>query len=331
MQKPKTEVFRSEIFRRNNYMKKVYIITVLLFCYILVGCNKNVDSENVVIQKSLISTETDDTRVSKDGNKEQKEDVIISQDTMETVTFIDAWDEWHETTINPKVEKHEYNWFRLKTNGDRKQYVSDDRYYSRKGVDVSSHQGVIDWQAVKEDGYEFAFVRIGFRGYGEEGNLKVDTQAMLNIKNAQEAGLEVGVYLFSQAINETEALEEAQLVIDQLNGYKLQLPVVYDPERIRGKIARTDTITGKQFTKNAIAFCEAVKDAGYKPMIYSNMIWEAFEFDLEELAEYPIWYADYEEIPQTPYKFDFWQYSESGKVDGIQGEVDLDLQFCPRD
>lgn len=311
-------------------MKKIYIIIVLLFGYILVGCNKNLESENNGIHKSLISTATDDARVSVDGNKEQKEDVIITQDTMETVSFIDAWDERHETTINPNVEKHEYNWSCLKTNGDRKQYVSD-RYYSRKGVDVSSHQGVIDWRAVKEDGYEFAFVRIGFRGYGEEGNLKVDTQAMLNIKNAQEAGLEVGVYLFSQAINEAEALEEAQLVIDQLNGYKLQLPVVYDPERIRGKIARTDTITGKQFTKNAIAFCEAVKDAGYKPMFYSNMIWEAFEYDMEELAEYPIWYADYEEIPQTPYKFDFWQYSESGKVDGIQGAVDLDLQFCPRD
>ena len=89
------------------------------------------------------------------------------------------------------------------------------------------------------------------------------------------------------------------------------------------------TVTGEQFTKNTIAFCEKIREAGYEPMIYSNMYWEAFLFDLEQLQDYPIWYADYENIPQTPYDFTFLQYSESGHVDGIDGVTDLNIWFVP--
>ena len=141
----------------------------------------------------------------------------------------------------------------------------------------------------------------------------------------------MGIYVFSQAVNEEEALEEAQLIIDNLKGLELQLPVVFDPELIRDDDARTDEVSGEQFSKNTIAFCEKVKEAGFEPMIYSNMYWEAFLFDLEELAEYPIWYADYEKVPQTPYKFTFWQYSESGHVDGIDGKTDLNVWFVAKE
>ena len=138
----------------------------------------------------------------------------------------------------------------------------------------------------------------------------------------------MGVYFFSQAVNEKETLEEAAFVLKTLEGYELGLPVVFDPERIRDDEARTDEVSGEQFTKNTVLFCEKMKEAGYQPMIYSNLVWAAYEFDMKDLEAYPIWYADYESVPQTPYRFTFWQYSERGQVDGIEGNVDLNVQFC---
>ena len=197
-------------------------------------------------------------------------------------------------------------------------------------MDVSHHQGFIDWNKVKAAGIEFAILRIGYRGYGQKGTIKLDNEFKRNIENAQAAGIDIGVYFFAQAINEEEAREEADFVLKNLEGYELQLPVVYDPESILDAPARTDGVSGEQFTKNTIVFCEAIKEAGYTPMIYSNMLWEAFEFDMEQLDMYPFWYADYEKFPQTPYAYEMWQYSNEGHVDGIKGFVDLDIQFIKK-
>lgn len=164
----------------------------------------------------------------------------------------------------------------------------------------------------------------------QEGRICLDREFHRNIQNAQAAGFDVGVYFFAQAVNEEEALEEANFVLQNLEGYTLQLPVVYDPESILDDEARTDNVSGEQFTKNTEVFCSAVADAGYDPMIYANMLWEAFELDLEELSEYPLWYADYEPAPQTPYHFRFWQYTNQGQVPGITGNTDLNIEMVPR-
>lgn len=245
--------------------------------------------------------------------------------------FVDARGEWHEMEVNPEIKSHNYDWSYLTNTEGEIQYTGDKRYGIRKGVDVSVYQGEIDWQKVKEAGYDFAFLRIGYREYGTKGLLHVDEAFHTNIEHAQKEGMDVGVYLFSQAVNEEEAMEEAQLVLDHLAGYQLELPVVYDPERIRDDEARTDSVKGEQFTRNTILFCEKIKEAGYVPMVYSNLVWEAFEYDMEKLADYPIWYADYEPAPQTPYDFAFWQYSESGQVEGIAGAVDLNIEFIAKE
>ena len=204
----------------------------------------------------------------------------------ERLRFIDAWGEWHDMKVDPDVEKHSYDWSCLTNTEEGIFYTGDDRYDMRRGVDVSEHQGSVDWERVKAAGYEFVILRIGYRGYGTAGNLYVDAMFHENIAGAKAAGLDVGVYIFSQAVNEQETLEEAELVLENLKGYR--------------------------------------------PMVYSNLVWEAFEFDMEKLADYPIWYADYEPAPQTPYRFTFWQYSEKGQVDGIEGGVDLNVQFCEK-
>ena len=249
----------------------------------------------------------------------------------EILRFIDAWDEWHEVEIDPLIEKHNFNWDCLRNDENGIYYEGDPNWTIRRGLDVSEHQGVIDWESVRAAGYDFAIVRIAYRGYSESGVLCEDGTWRQNITQAQAAGLDVGAYIFSQAITDAEAEEEADFVLGLLDGYKLELPVVYDPEFIRDDEARTDDVPGEQFTRNTQIFCEKLEAAGYETMIYSNMIWESMVFDLKELAEYPIWYADYEPVPQTPYRFTFWQYSNKGVVPGIYGDTDLNIQFVPKD
>ncbi len=243
--------------------------------------------------------------------------------------FKDAAGLYHVATINHEVQKVQYDRKLFSRKQHRMIYSGDPNYTCRFGIDISRHEGEIDWKKVKESGVEFVFIRIGYRGY-QTGILHLDENFHQNIKGALEQNLDIGVYVFSQAINEEEALEEAELVIKELENYKITLPVVFDPESISWEEARTDDISGEQFTKNTIAFCNRVKEAGYDPMIYSNLIWETEFFDLSQLSEYKIWFADYEKKPQSPYHFEFWQYEGEGiKVPGINRKVDADIQLIP--
>lgn len=294
---------------------------ILASSLFLGACNTG-KTEDSSYHTEIILTE------SSEENTEELSTETLS--TPETLTFVDAWGEWYyDVPILSDAEKHNYNWDCLSNDGQTISYTGDTNYTYRLGIDVSKYQEYVNWEKVKADGYEFVIIRLGFRGYGKEGSIHLDEKFHQHIKGAQAAGLDVGVYFFSQAVNEEEALEEAQFVLDTLEGYDLQMPIVYDPELIRDASARTDNVTGEQFTKNAITFCEAIADAGYTPMIYSNMVWEAFLFDMTALENYDFWYADYEKIPQTPYDFSMWQYTESGHVNGISGKVDLNIQFFP--
>ena len=240
--------------------------------------------------------------------------------------FIDARKHWHSAYLNPELPKNDYDktLFR-KENGIV--FYDDTRYTLRRGIDISRHNGSVDFQAVRSSGMDFVILRGAYRGYGEDGALHLDEAFQENLAGAENAGLDVGVYVFSQAITEEEAIEEAELIISALQGKKISLPVVFDPESILDEKARTDGVSGEQFTKNTIAFCERIREAGYQPMVYSNMIWETEFFDLSKLTDYPIWFADYEDIPQSPYWFSVWQYAEDGSVPGVQGIVDMDVMF----
>lgn len=246
------------------------------------------------------------------------------------VDFLDAHGDLYKMFIDPEVSPHPYDVSLFSNDGTICSY-EDDNYTSRRGIDISSFQGDIDWQAVADSGIEFVFLRLGYRGYGPEGSLHEDEKFSEYITGAQAAGLDVGAYFFSQAVNEAEAIEEAEFCIDVLWPYELQLPMVFDAENINHDVARTDNVSGEQFTKNAVAFCERILQEGYyQTAIYSNLKWEAFVYDLEALKNYQIWYADYEKRPQTPYNFTWWQYSEKGSVPGISGKVDLDIEILEK-
>lgn len=194
---------------------------------------------------------------------------------------------------------------------------------SRLGIDVSSHQGVIDWQQVAASGVEFAMIRLGYRGY-ETGVMKVDDFARSNLAAAREAGLDVGVYFFSQAITVEEARQEANFVLAVLEEAQLQMPVVFDWEFIAGE-ARTSGIDSRTLTDCAIAFCQVIQDAGYEPMVYFNQHLAETLLKLEELTEYDLWLAMYSDQMTYPYQIRMWQYTEEGTVPGIEGSVDINL------
>lgn len=193
------------------------------------------------------------------------------------------------------------------------------------GVDVSSHQQTIDWQAVANAGVEFAMIRVAYRGY-TEGEIQLDPYFPQNLQGAKDAGLSVGVYFFSQAVNADEALEEAQFVLDALDGAQLDYPVVYDWEDIEAE-ARTDGMDSTVLTGCASAFCSAIEQAGYRAGIYFNQRFGYEELELVSLQDYIFWLAEYNPTPTFLYDFEIWQYANDGRVDGISTDVDLNLSF----
>ena len=207
------------------------------------------------------------------------------------------------------------------------QYLQDGQVTSHKGIDVSKHQGNIDWTKVAADGVEFAFVRAGLRGYGTEGKLVEDETFEQNVTGALQAGLKVGVYFYSQAITEEEVLEEANLVLEKVKPYNIQLPIVYDVEKVSGGKGRANALSVEERTHLTALFCQTIQDAGYKPMIYHNMEMSTLMLDLGQLEQYDKWFAYYNDDLYYPYAYKVWQYSEKGAVDGINEEVDLNIWF----
>lgn len=273
---------------------------------------------SIVLSANLFAYDRDYSKIQKKHEKAEGEKFL----------FRDVFGTEFKTVINPNVPPAQIKKENFKLEGTKmtliEDVVSGDSVYKiRLGADISRHDGDVDWNKMKADGIEFVILRCGYRGY-QSGTLKADENFQKNIIGALDAGLDVGVYIFSQAASEKEALEEAKLCLEQINGHKITLPVFYDPEIIRDDSARSDKISGAQFTKNAIAFCEEIKKAGYVPGVYSNMLWEAYEFDMSKIKDYVIWYADYEEQPQTPYTYQFWQYAE--KDGDINAPYDLDIQ-----
>ena len=256
---------------------------------------------------------------------------IEEKDGTDYFVFQDVKENSYRSELLDSVPKNTYDLDCLTTDEATgfKQYNDEENgITSRMGIDVSEFQGEdIDWKQVKDSGIEFVIIRAGYRAYGETGELVQDAMFEQNIEGALEAGLDVGVYFFSQAVTPGEAVEEAEFVLDLIRPYEITGPVVYDTEEIKGDTARTDDNTRQEFTNYCKVFCDTVEHAGYDSMIYANMKWMAFTLDMEELTDYDFWYADYHELPQNPYYYTIWQYSETGEVPGINANVDLNIWF----
>lgn len=234
---------------------------------------------------------------------------------------------YHFVPINNELKKNTYKEenLRILDNGFV-EYVENDVVISHKGIDVSKHQGEIDWAKVAADGVEFAFIRVGNRGYGS-GAIVEDPQFEANVVGAITNGIEVGVYFFSQAISVEEAKEEAQFVLEKIAPYKIVCPIVLDVEKVSDSEARMNKISKEERTANTVAFLEAIEEAGYEAMLYHNMEMGVMKLDMTKLENYEKWFAYYTKELYYPYDYVIWQYSDKGKIDGINGNVDLNISF----
>ncbi len=208
-------------------------------------------------------------------------------------------------------------------------YYEDDTYTSLTGIDVSYYQKEIDWEKVKADGVDFAMIRLGYRG-SESGEIQMDSRFKENLKGARRAGLDVGVYFFSQAVSAEEAIEEARYVIRHIRGKGVHYPVAFDMEPVNGENDRISGLDQTERTQIADAFCKVIERNGYTPVIYGNPHWLQTRLEMGYLTGYDTWLAHYTSQTEYPYAFRIWQYSDRGRVDGIKGRVDLDIMLIEK-
>lgn len=209
-------------------------------------------------------------------------------------------------------------------------------YNIYNGIDVSKYNGDINWDKVKKDGVDFVIVRVGYRGYGKSGTLCTDPNYKANIEGALAAGIKVGVYYFTEALTTDEAREEAEFCISKIKDYNITLPVAIDyeyPTDGKNPIGRmyNAKLTKAEATANVKAFCAAVKKAGYTPLVYAN------KSDLSSLINgktigntYKVWLANYTTKTTYANSYEYWQYTSSGKVNGITGKVDCNFWYTKK-
>ena len=221
------------------------------------------------------------------------------------------------------------------------QYIDGKRYFfnangakaSLFGADFSKHQGTIDWASVKQSGVEFVILRAAVRGYGSSGNLVTDSQIAANIKGALSQNIDVGIYVFSQAVTTEEAVEEAERALDIIKGYDIKLPVYFDSEYsgAPNRTGRADSLTKAERTSLAMAFCETVRKAGYKAGVYASksFFYDNLDYAALQSRGYEIWLAHYiSSVTDFKYPYNIWQYTSKGSIGGVQSEyADLDIAY----
>ena len=299
-------------------MKKILFIVVSMIFIILIS--------SYIIERINYNKEPVETSA-RNVSKNQSETSINEPND---ITIYDIEEGYLTVPYNSKAQKNNYEWNKLiKMDNGYYQY-EDDLYETRLGIDVSSYQGEIDWSKVKNEGIEFAILRLGYRGYGKAGKIVLDDRFEQNYENATKEGIEIGVYFFSQAISEEEVIEEAGFVLANIEDKLINYPVFYDLEKIKNDTARTDNLTNEEVNRFTHQFCENIEKSGYIAGIYGNAKTFTTRMRLEEFSQYTKWYADYQEEPLYPYEFTFWQYTESGKVPGIDTKVDLNVKFIKK-
>ena len=231
------------------------------------------------------------------------------------MVWITPYENVPASTLTPKDFRTE--------NGVPVYYGSE--YRTQLGIDTSEHQRDVNWQIAAQV-LDFAYIRIGYRGY-TEGGIFLDPWFETNITGASAAGLDTGVYFFSQATNVSEAIEEAEFVIDHLRGFRVNLPVMFDWEKIDEEQARTAGLGDLTLTDCAVAFCRTIENAGYDAGVYFNRYLGYYGFDLSRLTDYAFWVSVPGDFPDYYYACDYWQFSFASFVPGVTDDADLNLRF----
>ncbi len=268
-------------------------------------------------------TESPEEEEKKKKEKEEEKEQDPSTDGKHTkLVAEDGTEEW--VSINPYLTKNTYDYSGLVYQYPIMKYYEDSERVSRVGIRVSAEDGDINFEKLKKAGVEFAMIQIGSRGYGS-GNLMADEMFYENINKATEAGMDVGVTFFSQAVTKEEALEEAYRVIEGLQGFTVVYPVAFDMEYVKNDTARVQGLSRDSKTEIARTFLDAVEQAGYKVMLYGDKEWLIRRVDLSKLISYDVWLTQDQDTPDYPYRYTMWEYTKNAKLDGISEPAKLSI------
>lgn len=277
--------------------------------------------------KSSYEEKAEKDRQEQEEKAEQKAQEDPSLDGKHTlVTNRDGSQEW--VLINSYLKKNTYDFTRLEEKNGLKKYVDGGKTLSYLGADLSKYNGDVNFASMKAAGVDYVMIRVGSRGYNT-GKITLDEKFNDYIKGASEAGLQIGVYFTSQAISQEEASQEADFVLQNLAPYQASItyPVAFDMEFAANDEARIDGLRTADRTAIATTFLDKIKNAGYIPMVYGNKEWLIKEVDMTGLQQYDVWLSQEEEAPDYPYQFTMWQYTTDGVLNGVPGDVGLDISF----
>lgn len=244
--------------------------------------------------------------------------------TKTMVTYPDGTEQW--VMINSNIPRNTYDYTGLVLQDPIMRYYENGAKISYMGVDISDKQGTVDFEALKKSGVDFVMIEIASRGYAT-GQVTYDDQYYNNMQKATEAGLDIGVIFNSQAATEAEAEEEAQIMLDNIGDFNITYPIVFNMELVNNDTSRIQNFTKTQLTSITMSFCKKIAASGYTPMIKGNKFWLLRKIDLTLLSNYDIWLSMCEDIPDYPYQFAMWQYKTDGKINGIDGDANLDICF----
>lgn len=238
----------------------------------------------------------------------------------------DGKEEW--VLISPYLAKNTYDFTKMEEKAGLKRYMENGKKTSYVGADISKQTGTVNFAGLKAAGVDYVMIRLGARGYST-GQISIDENFKENIEGAIAEGLDIGVYFYSQAINQDEAVQEVNFVIQNLEPYRgsVKYPVAFDMEFVANDEARIDGLSREDRTAITSSFLEGVKMAGYIPMLYGDKEWLIKEVDLAKLQDYDVWLAQETDIPDYPYQYAMWQYSSSGVLNGINGDANLNICF----
>lgn len=279
------------------------------------------DMYPVETETDTVEEETSDEEAEEE--EEGEEDPSKGGKNVEVV-LRDGTSEW--IPINPYWKKNTYDFANLVSKNDLLHYYSDGKQVSYLGVDLSKYQKKVDFAAIQSEGIDFCMLRVGARGY-ETGTIQEDEKFQEFLTGAEAVGMPVGLYFFSQAVTEAEAIEEANFVISRIGEHKITYPIAFDMEFIENDNSRIETLTKTEKSNIALAFLKRIEEAGYVGMLYGNKEWLLKRIELHRFEDYDIWLTQEDDIPDYPYTYSMWQYTRQGEVYGIDGYVDLNISF----
>lgn len=291
------------------------------------------NTENAAVsstsQKSTFTEKAEREREEQKQKEQEAQEILNdpSTDGKHTlVTTRDGKDEW--VLISPYLAKNTYDFTKIEEKAGLKRYMENGRKISYVGVDISKQTGSVNFASLKAAGVDYVMIRLGGRGYST-GQITLDESFVENIEGAIAEGLDVGVYFYSQAISQDEAVQEANFVVQNLEPYRnsIKYPVAFDMEFVANDEARIDGLSREDRTTIAVSFMDGIKASGYIPMFYGNKEWLIKEVDLAKLQDYDVWFAQETDIPDYPYQYAMWQYSSTGVVNGIKGDASLNICF----